>query len=261
MNNPLLAWTVAVRIGMTIAVTLVATAGFAGGTASHAPALKSQDSPGSPGDSTSRLKSQKDQVSYALGMDWGSQLRAKSVEIDPDLVLQGLKDALAGGKSLMSADEARAAIVRWQRDLRARDLEKLDGEAKTNRSAGEAFRAANKVKEGVVSLPSGLQYKTLTAGTGPKPTLTDRVTCDYRGMLIDGTEFDSSYKRGQPATFSVGTVIQGWREALQLMPVGSKWQLVIPPTLAYGQDGKGGVIPPNATLIFEIQLISIQGKQ
>ena len=131
------------------------------------------------------------------------------------------------------------------------------GEA--NKKQGDAFMAANKTKEGVVTLPDGLQYKILTAGTGPKPLATDTVICNYKGTLIDGSEFDSSYKRGQPATFPVGGVIKGWTEALQLMPVGSKWQLFIPSDLAYGDRGQGP-IGPNATLIFEVELVSIQPK-
>ena len=130
----------------------------------------------------------------------------------------------------------------------------------SNKKEGEDFLAANKSKEGVVTLPSGLQYKVLKEGTGPKPSPTDSVVCNYRGTLINGTEFDSSYKRGQPATFPVNGVIKGWTEALQLMPVGSKWQLFIPPDLAYGQRGAGADIGPNATLIFEVELLSIQGK-
>ena len=130
----------------------------------------------------------------------------------------------------------------------------------TNKKAGEDFLAANKTKDGIVTLPSGLQYKILTAGTGPKPTLTDSVVCNYKGTLLDGTEFDSSFKRGQPATFPVGQVIKGWTEALQLMPVGSKWQLFIPSDMAYGPRGSGPTIGPNSTLIFEVELISIKGK-
>ena len=134
-------------------------------------------------------------------------------------------------------------------------------QAAANKTEGEAFLAANKAKEGVVTLPSGLQYKILTAGTGPKPTASDSVVCNYRGTLIDGTEFDSSYKRGKPVTFGVGQVIKGWTEALQLMPVGSKWQLFIPSSLAYGEGGEPrGGIGPNATLIFEVELLSIQDK-
>jgi FKBP-type peptidyl-prolyl cis-trans isomerase len=130
-----------------------------------------------------------------------------------------------------------------------------------NKKAGEAFLAANKEKPGVVTLPSGLQYKILQPGSGPKPTASDSVVCNYRGTLVDGTEFDSSFKRGQPATFPVGQVIKGWTEALQLMPVGSKWELFIPSDLAYGERGtNGGPIGPNETLIFEVELVSIQAK-
>jgi FKBP-type peptidyl-prolyl cis-trans isomerase FklB len=261
MNKHRLALLAVLGLGITLALRSAAAQGSAAGTVSQAPAVKSQNTSAAQSNTASPLKSQKDQVSYALGMSWGNQLREKSVEIDPDLVLQGLKDALAGGKTLMTEDEARAAIVRWQKDLRAKDEANIREEAEKNRLAGQAFRAANKARDGVVTLPSGLQYKILIAGAGPKPALTDKVTCNYRGTLIDGSEFDDSYKRGQPATFLVGTVIKGWRQALQLMPVGSKWQLVIPPNLAYGLDGKRGVIPPNATLIFEVELISIQGKQ
>ncbi len=130
--------------------------------------------------------------------------------------------------------------------------------AETNKKEGEAFLAANKANGGVVVLPSGLQYKVLTQGTGPKPVASDTVVCNYRGTLIDGKEFDSSYKRGQPATFPVSGVIKGWTEALQLMPVGSKWQLFIPPDLAYGDRGASSDIGPGATLIFEVELLSIQ---
>jgi FKBP-type peptidyl-prolyl cis-trans isomerase FklB len=136
----------------------------------------------------------------------------------------------------------------------------MQAAGETNRKQGEAFLAANKSKEGVVTLPSGLQYKVLKQGTGPKPVPSDSVVCNYRGTLIDGTEFDSSYKRGEPATFPVDHVIKGWTEALQLMPAGSKWQLFIPPELAYGEKGAGADIGPNATLIFEVELISVLGK-
>jgi len=245
---------------MAFAVRPAAAQGSTPAQASQAPTPKPQASPGTPTQPNSTFKNQKDEISYALGLAWGSNLRRESVEIDPDLLLQGLKDALAGGKTQMSDEEARAALLRYQNELKARDEAKMRGEAEKNRSAGDAYRAANKAKEGVVTLPSGLQYKILTAGTGPKPMLTDKVTCHYRGTLIDGTEFDSSYKRGEPATFPVGGVIKGWTEALQLMPVGSKWQLVIPPELAYGPGGRPG-IPPNATLVFEVELISIVANQ
>lgn len=202
----------------------------------------------------------KDRTSYALGMNLGTQLHKQAVEVDPDLVLKGLKDAVSGGKTLMSEEEVRATFTELQGLIAKKQQEQKAAAAEGNKKEGEAFLAANKTKAGVVTLPSGLQYKILTAGTGPKPTATDSVVCNYKGTLINGTEFDSSYKRGQPATFPVGGVIKGWTEALQLMPVGSKWQLFIPPDLAYGDRGAGADIGPGATLIFEVELMSIQEK-
>ncbi len=208
------------------------------------------------------LKTQKDKVSYALGANLGTNLHKQSVEVDTAIVLRGLKDALAGGKLLLTDDEARAVLTQLQTDLRNKQTEKIKEAADVNKKAGADFLDANRAKEGVVALPSGLQYKILTQGTGPKPTATDTVSCNYRGTLLDGTEFDSSYKRGQPASFPVNGVIKGWTEALQLMPVGSKWQLFIPAELGYGDRGadpRSG-IGPGATLIFEVELLSIQDK-
>jgi FKBP-type peptidyl-prolyl cis-trans isomerase FklB len=205
------------------------------------------------------LKTQKEKASYALGMNvgkgLGANLRQQSVEVDQSILLRGMKDALAGGKTLLTEDEMKAALTQLQTDMLAKA-------ADANKKVGEEFLAANKTKEGVVILPSGLQYKILTAGTGPKPAATDTVSCNYRGTLLDGKEFDSSYKSGQPATFPLTRVIKGWTEALQLMPVGSKWQLFIPSDLAYGDRGadpRSG-ISPGATLIFEVELLSIQAK-
>jgi len=169
-----------------------------------------------------------------------------------------LKDSIAGGKTLLTDDEAKAAITQLQDEVRKAEEQKMQQAAETNKKAGDAFLAANKTKDGVVTTPSGLQYKILTAGSGAKPAATETVVCNYRGTLVDGTEFDSSYKRGQPATFPVGGVIKGWTEALQLMPVGSKWQLFVPSDLAYGERGRSPVIEPNSTLVFEVELVSIQ---
>jgi len=194
-------------------------------------------------------------------MNLGINLHRQSVEVDPAILTQGLKDALAGGNTLMTDEEARSTLTQLQEDLRKKQEAKMQQAGEENKKDGEAFLAANKAKADVVTLPSGLQYKILKAGTGPKPTATDSVVCNYRGTLIDGKEFDSSYKRGQPATFPVNGVIKGWTEALQLMPVGSKWQLFVPSDLAYGARGAGADIGPNATLIFEVELLSIQGKE
>jgi FKBP-type peptidyl-prolyl cis-trans isomerase FklB len=206
------------------------------------------------------LKTQKDKFSYSLGMKMGENLHKQSVPVDPAILARGLKDALAGGKTLLTDDEAQAAIMEVQNDMRKKQQEKTQEAGAANKKEGEAFLAANKGKEGVVTLPSGLQYKILKEGTGPKPTAGDTVSCNYRGTLIKGTEFDSSYKRGQPASFPVTGVIKGWTEALQLMPVGSKWQLFIPSDLAYADRGAGADIGPDTTLIFEVELLSIEDK-
>jgi FKBP-type peptidyl-prolyl cis-trans isomerase FklB len=210
------------------------------------------------------LKTQKDKASYAIGMSMGMSLAAKlhqqPVDVDQAILLRGVKDSLAGGKLLLTEEEARAALTQLSVEARKKmeDKMKLAGDA--NKKEGEEFLSANKSKDGVVTLPSGLQYKILTEGTGPKPAATDSVSCNYRGTLINGTEFDSSYKRGQPASFQVNGVIKGWTEALQLMPVGSKWQLVIPSELAYGEQARSPEITPNSTLIFEVELLSIEPK-
>jgi FKBP-type peptidyl-prolyl cis-trans isomerase FklB len=209
------------------------------------------------------LKTQKEKASYAIGMNIGKSMHRDGVDIDSSILLRGLKDGMSGAKPLITDDEAKAALTALQADLRKRQEEKLQVEIETNKKAGEAFLAENKTKDGVVTLPSGLQYKILTEGTGPKPAATDTVVCNYKGALLDNTEFDNSYKRGQPATFPLnGNLINGWKEALQLMPVGSKWQLVVPSELAYGPRGgpQGSGIGPNATLVFEVELISIKPK-
>ena len=210
------------------------------------------------------LKTQKEKFSYALGMKTGQRMaesfKKQSVPFDSALLARGLKDGLAGGKTLLTDDEAQAAIKAVQEEIGKQQQEKMQVAGAANKKEGDTFLASNKSKEGVVALPSGLQYKILKAGTGPKPTATDTVVCNYRGTLINGTEFDSSYKRGQPATFPVSGVIKGWTEALQLMPVGSKWQLFIPSDLAYGERGAGADIGPSSTLIFEVELMSIEDK-
>ena len=210
------------------------------------------------------LATRKQKFSYALGMNIGSglgaNLKKQSVEVDSTLVSQGLKDAMSGGKTRLTEEEAQAVLKEVQTEVQKEQQAKVKEAADKNKGEGEAFLATNKSKDGVVTLPSGLQYKILTAGTGPKPTASDSVKCNYRGTLINGTEFDSSYKRGQPATFAVGQVIKAWTEALQLMPVGSKWQLFVPSSLAYSERGAGAEIGPNATLIFEVELLSIEEK-
>jgi len=197
------------------------------------------------------LKTPKDKVSYAVGMSVGRRLKQDDLDVDPAIVLRAMNDALAGTKPLLTDADAQAAITAMQTEKRA-------ALSAANKTAGEAFLAANKTKDGVVTTASGLQYKILKEGDGPKPTAKDTVVCNYRGTLLNNTEFDSSYQRGQPLTIPVSGVIKGWTEALQLMPVGSKWQLFIPGDLAYGERGARGTIGPNATLVFEVELLSIQ---
>jgi FKBP-type peptidyl-prolyl cis-trans isomerase len=205
------------------------------------------------------LKTDKDKASYAIGMNIGQNLKKESAEIDAALVERGMKDALAGKPPLLTEEEEKAALMTLQATMRKKQTEQMQQLAETNKKDGDAFLAANKTKDGVVTLPSGLQYKILTAGTGPKPTASDTVTANYRGTLMNGTEFDASSKHGGAQTFPVTGVIKGWTEALQQMPVGSKWELFIPSELAYGPNGKGP-IEPNSMLIFEVELVSIQEK-
>ena len=204
------------------------------------------------------LTTEKDRLSYAMGMDLGNQLKTRSVEIEPAVFARGLKDALSSGKTLLTEEEAKAVITELQKAMIVKQAEAARLAAEKNKQEGAAFLAANGTKEGVVTLPSGLQYKILTTGAGRQPTLEDTVVCQYRLSLVGGKEVDSSHKRGQPFTIPVKSAIKGWTEVLQLMPVGSKWQVFVPPSLAYGERGGGADIGPNATLIFEIELVAIK---
>jgi len=207
------------------------------------------------------LVTKQDKLSYALGLNFGRGLKQQSIEVDPNIVARGVVDSFAGGQIALTDDEIKTALTELAGELRSKQEATMQQLGIENKKEGQAFLEANKAKAGVVSLPSGLQYKVLTAGTGPKPAASDTVVCNYRGTLINGQEFDSSYKRGQPASFPVSGVIKGWTEALQLMPVGSKWELYIPSDLAYGDRGAGPSIGPSATLIFQVELLSIQGKK
>jgi FKBP-type peptidyl-prolyl cis-trans isomerase len=206
------------------------------------------------------LTTEKEKQSYAIGLNVGRSLHRDDVDVDPKIVLQGLQDALAGGKVLLTDEQINTVMTDLKNQVRQQQEAKMEAAAVNNKKEGAAFLTANGSKPGVVTLPSGLQYKVLVAGNGPKPTATDSVICNYRGTLLDNTEFDSSYKRGQPSTFPVTGVIKGWTEALQLMPVGSKWQLFIPADLAYGERGRPP-IGPNSTLVFELELVSIKPKE
>ena len=204
------------------------------------------------------LKTLQDSVSYSIGMDIGKNLKGQMIDVNPDALAQALKDLNGDGKPMLTDAQARSAMMAFQTQMMATHAEKMKAAGEKNKKDGEVFLAENKKKEGVVTLPSGLQYKVLTMGNGKKPRATDKVTLNYRGVLIDGTEFDNSYKRGEPAVFPVNGIIKGLSEALQLMPVGSKWQIVIPADIAYGEQGAGAQIAPNAVLIFEIELLGIK---
>ena len=202
------------------------------------------------------LKTPMDKVNYGIGINLMRNFKYQGIDVDLDLVIKGMRDAQGGGKLLMSEDEMRKIMTAFQAEVRKKQAYERRIATIENRKTGDAFLAENKAKEGVVTLPSGLQYKVLKAGVGKKPAETDTVECNYRGALINGTELDKS-EPGKPATFKLSAAIPGWKEALLLMPEGSKWQLFIPPHLAYGEKGGGGKIGPNATLIFEVELVAI----
>jgi FKBP-type peptidyl-prolyl cis-trans isomerase len=209
------------------------------------------------------LKTDKQKQSYAIGQSMAKNLQRGGLtteDVDTTLIARGIRDALSNAKPAMTEDEQHAALTALSTNARTKMEAKKTVMGAENKKAGDAFLAANKAKDGVVTLPSGLQYKIITAGTGPKPAATDTVVCNYRGTSIDGKEFDASAKHGGPASFPVNGVIKGWTEALQLMPVGSKWQLFIPSDLAYGAQGAGPDIGPNATLVFDVELVSIKDK-
>lgn len=205
-----------------------------------------------------QLNSFEEKISYVLGREIGNSFRESPVEIDFDIFIQGMRDTLKGRESLLDADETGQIKQEFSRQVQERRQTQMAALSEKNRADGEAFLAANKNKEGVVTTESGLQYKVLKKGNGPKPQDNDRVTVHYRGKLLDGTEFDSSHKRGKPATFQVSGVIRGWTEALQLMNVGSEYRLFIPSDLAYGNRGAGRQIGPNAMLIFDVELLGIE---
>src|SRR5438046_4848145 len=200
-----------------------------------------------------QLKDQKDKISYSIGLNIGFNLSRQKVQIKPDLVAAGIKDAIAG-KHQLTTDQIKEIMATFEKDMEQK--QKAAGEK--NASEGTKFLDENKKKEGVKTTASGLQYKVIKDATGAQPKATDTVTVNYRGTLINGTEFDSSYKRGQPATFPLNGVIKGWTEGLQLMKVGAKYQFFIPSDLAYGQRAMGPDIAPNSTLIFEVELKSVQ---
>ncbi len=204
-------------------------------------------------DKPAQFKDQKDKFSYAIGLNIGMNFKRSNVDTNPDMITAGIKDAIAG-KPQLTTDQVKDTMVAFEKDMQQKQADA----SKKNEADSDKFLAANKSKEGVKTTASGLQYKVLKEGNGVQPKGTDTVTVNYRGTLVDGTEFDSSYKRGQPATFPLGGVIKGWTEGLQLMKVGGKYQFFIPPGLAYGDHAPTPQIPPGSTLIFEIELMNVQ---
>ena len=211
------------------------------------------------------LKDPTAQVSYAIGFNFGSQMKKDGVSLDPNLMVRGLQDALSGAKPALTEEQMgevmgalQKTVMEHRHAAAAARQQALAQTGEKNKTEGAAYLKANAAKPGVVTTADGLQYQVLVKGAGPKPKATDTVVCNYKGTLIDGAEFDSSAAHGGPATFTVGGVIKGWTEALQMMPVGSKWRLVLPADLAYGAEGAGAQIGPNAVLIFEVELVSIK---
>ena len=203
------------------------------------------------------FSSNKEKISYIIGRDMAANFKKQGIEVDPEIFLQGFKEALSGAESKLNPEEVQAAMMALQQEMQSRQAAGKGAMAEANKQEGEAFLAQNKTREGITTLPSGLQYMVLQEGKGASPGPTDKVTTHYHGTLIDGTVFDSSYERGQPATFPVNGVISGWTEALQRMQEGAKWRLFLPANLAYGAQGAGEDIGPNATLIFDVELISV----
>lgn len=199
-----------------------------------------------------------ERAGYAIGVNMGKNMNQQNVDIDVEAMIQGIRDGLSGAEPRLTDEEMQAAITEFQQAMVAQQQAEMEKALAENKAAGDAFREENAAREGVQTTESGLQYEVLTEGSGPKPTASDRVSVHYRGTLVDGTQFDSSYDRGQPATFPVTGVIQGWQEILQLMPVGSKWKVVIPPELAYGERGSPPKIEPGSTLVFEVELLGIE---
>jgi FKBP-type peptidyl-prolyl cis-trans isomerase FklB len=204
------------------------------------------------------LANDTDKLSYSIGADLGRNFKKQGIEVNPTVLSKGMQDGLSGSKLILTDEQMKTVLTTFQKNLMEKRTEQFNTAAADNKAKGDTFLAANKAKEGVVTLPSGLQYKIVEKGTGEKPGKEDTVTVEYTGRLIDGQVFDSTEKTGKPAEFKVGQVIPGWTEALQLMPTGSTWEIVVPANLAYGPRSVGGPIGPNETLLFKIHLIAVK---
>jgi FKBP-type peptidyl-prolyl cis-trans isomerase FklB len=222
----------------------------------QAPSINADEGHASSGSSPSKADTER--ASYAIGMSMAKEMKSQGIELDPDAMVRGYKDVASGGKPGMTDDEAQSAIMAFRMEVALRQQEELKKAGEENKKKGDAFLAAHKKKQGVHTTSSGLQYRVIREGQGKKPGPNDAVKVNYRATFIDGTEFDSSSKQNQPAEIQVTDVIPGCAEALQLMKTGSKYEFVVPPDLAFGETGARGVIPPNATLVFEIELVSVE---
>jgi FKBP-type peptidyl-prolyl cis-trans isomerase len=262
MNFQMAMRTIALALTLLQGATAVQQAPAPANTQQAPPAIQAEQQAAAtnkPQPQEPAFRNRTDKLSYAFGVDLARNLKWQRINLDVDLLVRALRDAMAGNKLLMTDEDVIATLKTFEQD-RKHDLEHAKTmRSEKNKKAGETFVAENVKKEGVVTLPSGLQYKILKQGDGKKPTINDKVVCHYRGTLLDGTEFDSSYKRNEPVTLPVKGLIKGWSEAVQLMPLGSKWQLFVPPHLAYGERVVGG-IGPNAMLVFEVELISIKNS-
>ena len=205
-----------------------------------------------------KLNDYMDTVSYSVGVDIGKSFRYQEMDIDPKVLAKGLNDAFNENEIVLTEEEVQLTLVKFRQEFQQKQREVAQRKAQEAAAAEQSYLAASSQKEGVVTLPSGLQYKVVRPGDGPSPLQTDKVKVHYRGTLTDGTVFDSSYDRGQPISFNVSGVIKGWTEALLLMQVGAKWELTIPSVLGYGARGRGAKIPPNSTLLFEVELLEIE---
>ena len=235
----------AAAMGLAMSTTIAATAA-AEATVSAPPAT-----------SATSLTSDMDKLSYSIGADLGKNFKKQGIDISPAAMAKGLQDGISGSQLLLTEDQMKEVLNKFQKDLMSKRNAEFTKKSDENKAKGDAFLSQNKAKEGVVTLPSGLQYKIIEKGDGAKPGKDDTVTVDYTGQLIDGQVFDSSEKTGKPATFKVSQVIPGWTEVLQLMPAGSTWEVYVPSGLAYGPRSVGGPIGPNETLIFKIHLLSV----
>ena len=211
--------------------------------------------------SATSLTTDMDKLSYSIGADLGKNFKKQGIDINPSAMAKGLQDGMTGSQLQLTEDQMKDVLARFQKDLIAKRSADINKKAEENKTKGETFLNQNKTKDGVVTLPSGLQYKIITAGDGAKPAKDDSVTVEYTGTLIDGQVFDTTEKTGKPATFKVSQVIPGWTEVLQLMPAGSTWEVFVPAELAYGSRSVGGPIGPNETLVFKIHLLSVNKDQ